>query len=108
MRESVSETVSDTTDRAQESCKAENEEAVGHELRHGMLDRTNPEETPLLTDAAKIVDQKWKLYEEMGGRKDVRVAMLYGAMSRMMDRGLTQATSFAFSSSALQILVEPP
>jgi pyruvate-ferredoxin/flavodoxin oxidoreductase len=37
-----------------------------HELRYRMLYRTNPDEAQMLMDAAqKIVDQKWKLYEEM-------------------------------------------
>jgi pyruvate-ferredoxin/flavodoxin oxidoreductase len=39
---------------------------VDHELRYRMLYRTNPDEAQMLMDAAqKIVDQKWKLYEEM-------------------------------------------
>ena len=39
---------------------------VDHELRYRMLDRTNPGEARMLMDAAqKLVDQKWKLYEEM-------------------------------------------
>ena len=37
-----------------------------NELRYRMLDRTNPDEAQMLMDTAqKVVDQKWKLYEEM-------------------------------------------
>jgi pyruvate-ferredoxin/flavodoxin oxidoreductase len=37
-----------------------------HELRYRMLNRTNPDEAQILMDAAQeMVDQKWKLYEEM-------------------------------------------
>jgi pyruvate-ferredoxin/flavodoxin oxidoreductase len=39
---------------------------VDHELRYRMLNKTNPDEAQMLMDAAqKMVDQKWKLYEEM-------------------------------------------
>jgi pyruvate-ferredoxin/flavodoxin oxidoreductase len=37
-----------------------------HELRYRMLNRTNPDEAQILMDAAQeMVDQKWKLYEEI-------------------------------------------
>jgi pyruvate-ferredoxin/flavodoxin oxidoreductase len=39
---------------------------VDHELRYRMLDRTNPAEASMLmATAQRLVDQKWKLYEEM-------------------------------------------
>jgi pyruvate-ferredoxin/flavodoxin oxidoreductase len=39
---------------------------TGSELRYRMLSRTNPDEARMLMDAAQnMVDQKWKLYEEM-------------------------------------------
>jgi pyruvate-ferredoxin/flavodoxin oxidoreductase len=43
-----------------------------HELRYRMLNRTNPGEARFLMDAAqKVVDQKWKLYEEMAAMEQV-------------------------------------